>query len=52
MRRVITLFLLTTLLLGVAMQFNYLIDEGAIEVNEKAGTFSIYPTKIRARWPN
>ena len=32
---------------GVAMQFNYLIDEGAIEVNEKAGTFSINHTKTK-----
>ncbi|HWN10610.1 MAG TPA: hypothetical protein VNO50_15330 [Pyrinomonadaceae bacterium] len=32
---------------GVAMQFNYLIDEGAIEVNEKAGTFSINQAKIK-----
>ena len=32
---------------GVAMQFNYLIDEGAIEVNEKAGTFSVNHSKIK-----
>ena len=32
---------------GVAMQFNYLVDEGAIEVNEKAGTFSINHAKIK-----
>lgn len=32
---------------GVAMQFNYLIDEGAIEVNEKAGTFSVNQSKIK-----
>ncbi len=33
---------------GVAMQFNYLTDEGAIEVNEKTGTFSINPAKVKA----
>src|SRR6266550_1022309 len=32
---------------GVAMQFNYLTDEGAIKFNEKAGTFSVDETKIR-----
>ena len=32
---------------GVAMQFNYLTDEGAIEVNEKAGTFSINHAKVK-----
>lgn len=32
---------------GVAMQFNYLVDEGAIKVNEKAGTFSIDHTKVK-----
>ena len=32
---------------GVAMQFNYLTDEGAIEVNEKTGTFSINHAKIK-----
>ena len=32
---------------GVALQFNYLIDEGAFKVNEAAGTFSIDPAKIK-----
>ncbi|HEV7398531.1 MAG TPA: hypothetical protein VGN86_18605 [Pyrinomonadaceae bacterium] len=32
---------------GVAMQFNYLVDEGAIKVNEKAGTFSIDHAKVK-----
>jgi hypothetical protein len=32
---------------GVAMQFNYLTDEGAIKVNEKTGTFSVEETKIK-----
>jgi len=32
---------------GVAMQFNYLTDEGAIEVNERDGTFSINHAKIK-----
>ena len=32
---------------GVAMQFNYLSDEGAIKVDEKTGTFSIDPAKIK-----
>ncbi len=32
---------------GVAMQFNYLTDEGAIRFNEKTGTFSVDETKIR-----
>jgi hypothetical protein len=32
---------------GVAMQFNYLTDEDAIEVNEKTGTFSINQAKIK-----
>jgi hypothetical protein len=32
---------------GVAMQFNYLTDEGAIKFNEKAGTFSIDHTKVK-----
>jgi hypothetical protein len=32
---------------GVAMQFNYLTDEGAIKFNEKSGTFSIDETKIK-----
>jgi hypothetical protein len=32
---------------GVAMQFNYLTDEGAIKFNEQNGTFSVDETKIR-----
>jgi hypothetical protein len=32
---------------GVAMQFNYLTDEGAIKLNEKSGTFSVDETKIK-----
>jgi hypothetical protein len=33
---------------GVAMQFNYLSDEGAIKYNESNGTFSVDELKIRA----
>jgi hypothetical protein len=32
---------------GVAVQFNYLLDEGAIVVDPRAGTFSIEQTKIK-----
>jgi hypothetical protein len=32
---------------GVALQFNYLIDEGAFKVNEATGTFSVDPAKIK-----
>jgi hypothetical protein len=32
---------------GVAMQFNYLTDEGAIRFNDKTGTFSVDEAKIR-----
>ena len=32
---------------GVAMQFNYLVDEGAIKYNEAKGTFSIDHAKIK-----
>jgi hypothetical protein len=32
---------------GQALQFNYLLDEGAIRVDEAAGTFSIDTTKIK-----
>ena len=32
---------------GVAMQFNYLTDEGAIEVDEKTGTFSINHARVK-----
>ena len=33
---------------GVAMQFNYLTDEGAIKYNEAKGTFSIDHAKVKA----
>jgi hypothetical protein len=32
---------------GVAMQFNYLTDEGAIKFNDKTGTFSVDEAKVR-----
>jgi hypothetical protein len=32
---------------GIALQFNYLTDEGAIEVNEGTGTFSVNEAKIK-----
>jgi hypothetical protein len=32
---------------GIALQFNYLVDEGAINFNEGAGTFSINQSKIK-----
>jgi len=32
---------------GVAMQFNYLSDEGAIKFNDRNGTFSVDEAKIR-----
>jgi hypothetical protein len=32
---------------GVAMQFNYLLDEGAFKVNDANGAFSVDPTKIK-----
>jgi hypothetical protein len=32
---------------GIALQFNYLMDEGAIKANEAAGTFSIDPSRIK-----
>lgn len=32
---------------GMAMQFNYLTDEGAIKFNERVGTFSVDETKIK-----
>ena len=32
---------------GIALQFNYLLDEGAIKVNPKNGTFSIVSEKIK-----
>jgi hypothetical protein len=32
---------------GIAMQFNYLTDEGAIRFDEHTGTFSVVPTRIK-----
>jgi uncharacterized protein YjbJ (UPF0337 family) len=32
---------------GIALQFNYLTDEGAIKFDEKTGTFSIVPDRIK-----
>lgn len=32
---------------GVAMQFNYLTDEGAIQYDERTNTFSIVPSRIK-----
>jgi hypothetical protein len=32
---------------GVAMQFNYFTDEGAIKYNERTGRFSVDESKIR-----
>jgi hypothetical protein len=32
---------------GVAMQFNYLTDEGAIKIDEQTGTFSIDHSKVK-----
>jgi len=32
---------------GVAMQFNYLTDEGAFRFDEKSGTFSVDQTKVK-----
>ena len=32
---------------GIALQFNYLTDEGAIDVNETTGTFSINDAKVK-----
>jgi hypothetical protein len=32
---------------GQALQFNYLVDEGAIKIDETAGTFSIDSSKIK-----
>ena len=32
---------------GVALQFNYLTDEGAIRYDERTGTFSIAPERIK-----
>jgi saccharopine dehydrogenase-like NADP-dependent oxidoreductase len=32
---------------GIALQFNYLTDEGAFEVNEQTGTFSVNEAKVK-----
>ena len=32
---------------GIALQFNYLTDEGAVKFNESSGTFSIVPERIK-----
>jgi len=32
---------------GVAMQFNYLVDEGAFKIDEKAGKFSVDHSKVK-----
>jgi hypothetical protein len=32
---------------GIALQFNYLVDEGGIKFNEREGTFQINPAKIK-----
>lgn len=32
---------------GVAMQFNYLTDEGAIQFDERAGTFAVDPSRFK-----
>jgi len=32
---------------GIAVQFNYLTDEGAIVYDEKTGTFAVEPSKIK-----
>ena len=32
---------------GVALQFNYLVDQGAIEFDEKTGRFAVVPDKIK-----
>jgi hypothetical protein len=32
---------------GVALQFNYLLDEGAFKVNDADGTFNVDPAKIK-----
>lgn len=32
---------------GIALQFNYLTDEGAIKFDERTATFSIVPTRIK-----
>ena len=32
---------------GIALQFNYLTDEGAISFDERAGTFAVVPARIK-----
>ena len=32
---------------GIALQFNYLVDEDAFQYNERAGVFSVNPAKIK-----
>ncbi len=32
---------------GIALQFNYLVGEGAIKFDERTGTFSIVPSRIK-----
>jgi hypothetical protein len=32
---------------GIALQFNYLTDEGAIRYDDKTGTFAIVPAKVK-----
>jgi hypothetical protein len=32
---------------GVALQFNYLTDEGAIKFDQRTGTFSVVPARIK-----
>ncbi len=32
---------------GIAVQFNYLTDEGAIKFDERTGTFSVVPSRIK-----
>jgi hypothetical protein len=32
---------------GIALQFNYLTDEGAIRFDERTGTFSVVPSRIK-----
>jgi hypothetical protein len=32
---------------GVAIQFNYLMDEGAIRLDQKSGTYAVVPSKVK-----
>jgi hypothetical protein len=32
---------------GIAIQFNYLVDQGAIDFDKRSGTFHIVPSKIK-----